>query len=47
MGARRKTALKIFAQTFQLDVFFGGSWDYGQHIPEEKPLLRIYSQMVQ
>ena len=24
--------------------FFGGSWDYGQHIPVEKPLLRICSQ---
>ena len=46
MSAWRKIALNFFAQTFQLARFFGGSWDYGQNIPVEKPLLRIYSQMV-
>ena len=31
--------------SFSLDTFRGVSWDYGQHIPEEKPLLWINSQM--
>ena len=37
--------IKIFAQKIQLDGFFCGSWDYGQHIPVERPLLRICSQI--
>ena len=37
-------AIKVFAQKFQLDGFFCGSWDYGQHIPVEKPLFMISFQ---